>query len=134
MDKNQLISEILLLPIKMKSSPCKSFYAYVMDIQNESAGIELSCNDIRDALKSHSNFIQDWIVYSEDQRCSDAWYFRKSESTAYEVGLYVDKEGYKFVTMYEDAALACAVFIQKSLSDYMKITGNGVTHKGTHTC
>ena len=123
---NQIVLSILSIPKKMDENPHISFNAHLNEIQNASIGVNVSFDDIWDALKLHPNFIQDWIVYSEDQRCSNAWYFRKSESMAYEVGLYVNKEGYKFVTMYEDAALACAIFIQKSLSSYIKIAVNGI--------
>jgi hypothetical protein len=71
---------------------------------------------IREALLEHPDYVDDWIQYSEDKRCSSGWFFRQ-KGPGYEVGFFSSKDGYSQSTMYSDRLEACAAFIKKEMEE-----------------
>ena len=70
-------------------------------------------------LRSHPQLVDDWIVNSEDQRFSPAWWIAssvKSGSTQWTVGYYFGhKSDWNQERAFEDQVRACAYFIKRKL-------------------
>lgn len=66
--------------------------------------------EITKALNEHPECINDWIMLSEDKRCSSGWYITENENGKYIVGYYPAEEFE--ITEYCDVKEACAAFIK----------------------
>lgn len=68
--------------------------------------------DIQRILQQFPEFVPEWIEYSEDQRCTPAWYISKTGSSEWTVGFF-DRDGTKkHLSLYTDRMPACAAFIK----------------------
>jgi hypothetical protein len=72
---------------------------------------QITVEAIRQVLLEHPDCIDDWIQYSEDQRCHPTWFFRQ-DTTDYEVGFVSLDANDVPVTKYQDRFEACATFIK----------------------
>lgn len=68
-------------------------------------------------LQDHPEFIEDWLDYSADQRCSPAWYVTDLDTGGFEVGFYPDGPR----RVFADAATACAEFIMRYVAQFMTL-------------
>ncbi|MFH1830519.1 MAG: hypothetical protein ABH871_07070 [Pseudomonadota bacterium] len=75
----------------------------------------VSVGDIRASLISEPQCIEEWLLYSEDKRCSSGWYFMQTEKHSYIVGHYPSDN--KLNVTYDDSLDACADFIKKEIED-----------------
>ena len=64
------------------------------------------------ALKNHPDLINDWLRYSEDQRSSPCWYFRKCDGENYSVGHYPETPEFGEID-FKNKFEACAAFVRK---------------------
>ena len=69
--------------------------------------------DIVEGLNNHPECIDDWIMLSEDKRCS-GWYITQNLSENYSVGYLPETEKFKLTT-YANAKEACAAFIKREI-------------------
>jgi hypothetical protein len=74
---------------------------------------QVSVSDIREALTRDPASVQEWMQYSEDQRCP-GWYLTLNDEDLYEVGFFDDNADshYSHRVQYKKAIDACAVFHQ----------------------
>lgn len=80
----------------------------------------ISEQDIYQELAKNPDFVDDWLVYSEDKRTTGGWYFKKGDKNKYLVGC-VDETGVT-ETEYADKIKACAKFVKQELN--VIINGN----------
>lgn len=64
-------------------------------------------------LRSNPKLIDEWILWSGDQRIPEGWYFEKKENK-FIIGYYPSEV--KFV--YLDPFIACAEFIEKEVEQW----------------
>lgn len=64
--------------------------------------------DYETYLRDHPELTESWQEYSEDQRCSPAWFIR-SAGSRFEVGFYPAGESRFFI----DRFAACGYFVQR---------------------
>jgi hypothetical protein len=75
------------------------------------SGVEpasLSADSVISVLRANPHLVEDWLRWSEDQRCTPSYYFLEERGT-YVVGLVPGKER----TVFSDRITACADFIIK---------------------
>jgi hypothetical protein len=105
MNDDLAIRTICNLPIDFRSGS-KSAYDLI-----RTSGIgfrSLTTTEVLPVLQSNPSLIDEWMLWSEDQRCTPAYYFRQ-ESDEYSVGRLPEQEQVKF----DDRFSACADFIVK---------------------
>ena len=75
----------------------------------------ISEEDIRAALDGHTDCIGDWLLYSQDKRSDEGWYFQQKDGGGYIVGYF---PGYKEQPrQYSSSTDACAFFIKRESED-----------------
>ena len=115
-NKTKIATEIIAIPRKFHIRDISIF-----DLLEETGYLELhnevSVSDIRNALERELACVQEWMQYSEDQRCSSAWYFTLNDEGLYETS-YFDIKAVPNTTnrvQYENAIDACAAFIKHQI-------------------
>lgn len=74
---------------------------------------QISAQDIREVLLSHTDYVGVWLGYSADKRGTPSWYFLFNKENKYIVGYYGEQEVIEAI--YDDGFLACACFIKHEL-------------------
>ncbi len=70
--------------------------------------------EIIELLKQYPKVIEDWLQWSDDKRCSSAWYFNKGDDNKYFVAHH--PEGDKDQEIWtEDGFKACAGYIKREI-------------------
>jgi hypothetical protein len=72
---------------------------------------KLTIESVLPVLRSNPTLVEDWVVWSEDQRCTPAYYFLE-ENGQYVVGRHPDESQVEF----DDRFVACADFIVKAVN------------------
>ena len=112
-----IAKEIVTIPRKFHTRDMSVF-----DLLKETGYCELHdqvlVSDIRKALARDPACVQEWMQYSDDQRCSSSWYFGFDDDEGrYEVGFFdikADPNSSNRV-QYENATDACAAFIKHQI-------------------
>jgi hypothetical protein len=115
MDIGQVVLNILYMPSTFKELGNVS----MIDLIKQSGYVEMhdqiSKRMIKDALQLHKECINDWIIYSEDQRSDKKWYIKDGNPGKYIVGYFAIK-GERFeLPEFENVVDACAEFIMKEI-------------------
>ena len=108
MNDDLAIRRICNLPIDFRSGD-KSAYDLV-----RTSGIgfrSLTVVEVLPVLQSNPSLIDEWMSWSEDQRCTPAYYFRE-DADGYVVGRLPEHER----VVFDDRFLACADFIVKAVN------------------
>lgn len=79
----------------------------------------LTRDRIEDCLRQHPEWIEDWFIWSDDQRVTEAWVFSET-SKGYIVYYYPVGESMKFTDKIE----ACAEFILRQIAWMTAPTGS----------
>ena len=74
----------------------------------------IDASDIRKAIESDIDCIDQWITWSENKRTSSGWYFKRVSEGKCIVGHYPNTNE---LMEYADAQEACATFIKLELED-----------------
>ncbi|MGD9633579.1 MAG: hypothetical protein AB7G28_24435 [Pirellulales bacterium] len=105
-----MITCICELPRRLKCAQTKTA-CEILDECNALAQLDLiNSDDIKSHLSRHPELINDWLCYSEDQRCTPANCFIEINQ-GYTVARYPG--GVKMV--FDDRASACTEFIIRQL-------------------
>ena len=113
MDKKQIINAMLQIPETLKKIPTQPFYVIATGIKNSLRNSDVSNEDLRSELLIKPHLINEWLAYSEDKRVSNGWFFRHIDSITYEVGFCENRKGIIKSFIFDDAAEACAFFVNK---------------------
>lgn len=111
----KIINKILHIPRDLHRLNNVSVYSLLRGSGYFEAYSLISTDDIKAALVSEPNCVDEWLVYSEDKRCDSGWYFMRKEKHEYVVGYYPPYNG--SCTTYSTSLDACAVFIKKEIED-----------------
>ncbi len=80
---------------------------------------EITEQAIESFLRTHSDLVDFWLLYSMDQRCTPSWYIQEplensSIGDEWVVGyMTVDVDSRKEIFKFKDGFQACAFFIKK---------------------
>jgi len=116
-DIHQLCLNIINIPKIMTKEGNVSFYSLLRESGYSEMPDRVTMEVIREALLEHPDCINDWIQYSEDQRCHPTWFFQRNGAD-YEVGFVSLDTDDVPVTRYSDPFEACATFIKQMIERF----------------
>lgn len=112
MERDDVLENALLLPRAIRN---KSINRAMVDFGYLDAHDSVSENAIRRHLEEHPELVAEWVLYSEDQRCSPAFYVLQTGKMRWTVG-WVSREGDNLVIGEFDSPVdACAMYIKRAL-------------------
>jgi hypothetical protein len=96
-----------------------SIYDLVKQCNYENEANQINEQTLYEELLAYPNFVDDWLQYSDDNRCP-GWFFSEKGDGEYLVG-YTDaiKEEYS-ETIYKDRSMACAAYLKRELDSIIK--------------
>ena len=104
--------KLIMLPRKFSQKHAISMHS-LLEITGYDDTYQVSEQEIYNALISNSGFVDDWLQYSEDKRCT-GWYF-KLDGSKYLVGYLSESGVTENEIRYDDKLKACAYFIKQEL-------------------
>ncbi len=113
MNKADLINKIIYLPKQFHSLGNVSMYSLLEESGYFEMYDQVNEVDIMKGITENSECINDWIILSEDKRCS-GWYITQNSIGGYVVGYFPETENFKLTT-YIDVKEACAAFIKREI-------------------
>jgi hypothetical protein len=117
MNIDDIATAIIQMPQKYNTLGNVSVVSLLKDTGYFEAPDQLSQAEILKALTCHPKCVRDWLVYSEDKRTSEGWYFKRSDTGDYVVGYYAGKMSDSRESKYNDRFGACAAFIKQEIED-----------------
>ena len=112
-----LVRKIIYLPIEFYSDTNNSsMYTLLKKTGYFEEYKKVNKNDIVIALSSQPDCIHSWILWSQNKRSDEGWYFKQQEENKFEVGHYSQKIKVE-PTIYSDIIEACGSFIHKEIEE-----------------
>ena len=113
---NNIATELVKIPRTFQIRRDMSIVALLKEMGYLELYDQVSVSDIREALTRDPACVQEWMNYSEDQRCP-GWYLCLNDEGLYEVGFFDHNTDphYNHRVQYESAMDACAVFIKQEI-------------------
>lgn len=113
---NPVINCICELPTHFRQNGNKSVFEILdeSDALSKSRLTEISRADLERHLRENPELVDNWFLWSEDQRCTPSHYVLETES-GYEFCRYPN--GIK--TIYKDRTVACAEFIVRFIDSLL---------------
>jgi len=112
MERREIIERIARMPIAFHARDVSIFRLFE-EIGGSDATKEISTAELAAVLQDDAGAVDSWVQYSEDQRCSEAWYvIQCPDSLRWEVGFYPPKHESAF---FDNPVDACALFIHHLL-------------------
>ena len=108
MNSAESIQRICSLPVTFRGGDQS---AYDLVRNSGAAHRCLTAEALLPVLQSNPDLVDAWLMWSEDQRCTPAYYFIE-EGEKYVVGRYPGKDRAEF----DDRLTACADFIVKAVN------------------
>lgn len=112
---NTDIEIIIALPSKFYSLGNISMFNLLKNSGYFTTYNEIEESDIAKALAIHTEYIEDWINWSQNKR-SDGWFLERKDNSIYEVSYYY-KGDIQESTVYTNLLAACAAFIKHEIED-----------------
>lgn len=105
-----IINKLIKIPVDFHVLGNKSWNTLLQEsgyLENQE---EVTADKIEEALRLHSNLINDWLQYSDDNRSTPAWGFSKTDTGKYRVSHYPEGKDFQEMVTF-DSFKACAYFI-----------------------
>jgi len=99
MDINDTINRLIDLPRRFNNGSNMSIHDLLKETRYFKIHNKISVESIRNRLAQSLEYVEDWILYSEDKRSGFGWYFKKEDRHRYVVG-FLNKEGNKSKNQY----------------------------------
>lgn len=116
MHDEDVADRLLRIPTDSHKPDGVSVWQLVQDTGYFEAYDRVSVAVIRGALDRYPEKVGDWLLYSEDKRCSSGWYIRKHYGEEFDVGFYPDSSGIE-PEYYSNRLDACAAFIKHEVEE-----------------
>ena len=116
MKVNDALNGLINLPRKFNSVINKSIYDLLKETGYFEIHDKISVESIHNRLAQSPEYVEDWILYSEDKRSSSVWHFKQEDSQRYVVG-FLDGKGNNSHSKYHDRLEACAIFIKHEIDN-----------------
>lgn len=117
MNRDNILRDIVSMPIKFYSiGSTESMYSLLRKSGYFSFHDTIHEEDIRKTLSEHPDYIDQWLILSQDKRTNAGWYFKEKKGGQYSVGYYSEK-GISDEVIYFDKAKACSFFIKKEIEN-----------------
>ena len=113
MKVNDILSRLITLPSNFQSVGNMSIYDLLKETGYFDIHEKISVESIRNTLAKSPEYVEDWIIYSEDKRSAFGWYFKQQDNKRYVVGLLSGDR--KVGNEYGNRLEACAIFIKNEI-------------------
>jgi hypothetical protein len=111
MEVGNLIGDIINIPTQFQELGNVTFPHLLRNYGYFALFSHITEDKILEELNRHPEWVQQWLNYSADQRCSPAWYFIEGENGKYIVDRYPPIKNSP-AREFENVNEACAVFIK----------------------
>jgi hypothetical protein len=111
---HDLCRNIVIFPRVTSQDENVSFYSLLRKSGYFEMHDTITIEAIRESLLEYPDYVNDWIQYSEDQRCHPTWFLQRN-GMDYEVGfISLDTDDIP-LTKFSDPLEACATFIKYTI-------------------
>lgn len=114
-----IINKLINIPVDFHRTGNKTWNTLLKEsgyLENQD---KVTVGKIEEALRLHSNLINDWIQFSDDNRSTPAWVFGKGDSGKYRVAHYPEGKDFQEMVTF-DRFKACAYFIMCKITSSAK--------------
>ncbi|MBF0386172.1 MAG: hypothetical protein HQL27_09950 [Candidatus Omnitrophica bacterium] len=95
----------------------KSLRELFRETRYKEYGVKITIENIENTLKKNPDYIDDWLLYSQNKRCTPAWYFVKQPTNVFVIG-YLDSDGKKVSEkIMNNSITACAYMIRMEMDE-----------------
>jgi len=105
------------MPIEFKERGNVSMVELLSETGYSDVAETITETTIENYLRLHSELVDTWVMYSEDQRCTPAWYlsepFDDSPNNKWTVGFVQESGIFSSKQTFPNRYSACANFIKK---------------------
>lgn len=112
---NDIVLRLIQLPRQVNITG-KPIHDLIVDMGCTTMSLKTPAAVIRQILVQHPDYVDEWLLYSENKRTDSGWYV-VVESGRYEVGYYSIETGRRVEAIYHDKTDACAAFIEHEIRD-----------------
>jgi hypothetical protein len=109
-----MINKLIELPRNFNCTDNKSIYDLLKETGYFENHDQITLENIMVTLSHNPQYVNDWLVYSEDKRSFSGWYIKLEDNQKYVVGC-LNESGNDVNTEYSNSLDACAVFIKHEL-------------------
>jgi hypothetical protein len=117
--REQAVAALCRFPVDYRASQTLSPVDLVRASRYKALQPSLSVDELEACLHSSPELADAWLLYSEDQRCSPAWFVAERSPSQYEVGCYPDGQSVWFT----DRLRAVAEYALRQLRAIGEIAG-----------
>lgn len=119
MNKQTVIKNLLSIPKNFQNGD-KSIYSLILESGYNELRDQISEMDILKDLSYCLECIDQWMRFSEDNRSTTGWYFKKNKYGKYIVGYSPSYKNFK-IEEFTSANEACSVFIKRYIEEIRAI-------------
>jgi hypothetical protein len=109
-----IIEKILRIPHNFYRTQTKSWNTLLHQSGYFEMSDKINEEEIMERLKIHPHLIDQWLQWSDDQRCTPTWYFTKGEDGKCFVGHHPAGKEFEEINTANEFK-ACAAFIKRQL-------------------
>ncbi|MCB0753139.1 MAG: hypothetical protein KDC52_16830, partial [Ignavibacteriae bacterium] len=91
MNQNEIIRDIIILPCVFNKNQNKSIYYLLEETGYFKVFDRISKENIYNELKKVPEYVNEWLIWSENKRSSSGWYFLVNNNEKYQVGFLQGK-------------------------------------------
>lgn len=116
MDLKDVIKKIILLPVDFNATGNnKSICSLLRDTEYYETYNTVTENAIELELTNQTQYIAPWLIWSENKRSNNGWYFLKKKNNKFVVG-YLRPDGKVEMNIeFDNSIEACAHYIKKEI-------------------
>lgn len=112
------INEICRLPIRFRTNKIDTPLKIYNDTKYTKYHSNIVQEDIVDLIKANSELIEEWLLFSENKRCSPAWFFQKASKNFWEVGYMTESAKIIYKVIFNNSVNACAHMIRMEMEEF----------------
>lgn len=113
-----IVEEIISIPVSFTNSNKSPADLLVASGYLESPEA-ITVDILADALRKSPEYIESWLIWSDDKRTDSGWYFQRKSGEDFLVGYYPARPDLP-TTRYSDAYLAGANFVKLEIEEIRK--------------
>jgi hypothetical protein len=122
-----MVDALCRMPIAFKDRGDISMVALLRESGYDAVNSGISERDVEAHLRRNPDLVQTWVAFSEDQRCSPAWYLAKPGAgldgkDGWRVGYHTSGQ-WSPERLFPDEYEACAFFIMRIVQQLSTLAG-----------
>jgi len=120
-NKDECTIAICNFPISWKLGKSLTLNDIYMATRYEEFCLRITQDEILNIVKNNPELIDKWHLYSQDKRCSPAWYMENRAGNFWEVGFEMPKGKRGYRLSFIDPSLACSLMIRMEMETFRLI-------------